>query len=100
MVIDAVLSPAPCACAHCGSSVIDAHGQTIIVKNGKKKTIVRFEEYNHMPLIMRLKKQRYTCKTVCTIGQPKVTLSAQDIRLPIMSNGKITALLAEKCLYR
>ena len=60
MVIDAVLSPAPCACAHCGSSVIDAHGQTIIVKNGKKKTIVRFEEYNHMPLIMRLKKQRYT----------------------------------------
>ena len=100
MVIDAVLSPAPCACAHCGSSVIDAHGQTIIVKNGKKKTIVRFEEYNHMPLIMRLKSNATPVKTVCTIGQPKVTLSAQDIRLPIMSNGKLLLYSLKKCLYR
>ncbi len=25
------------------------------MKNGKKETIVRFEQYNHMPLVMRLK---------------------------------------------
>jgi hypothetical protein len=55
LVVDAVLSPTPRACRSCGSTVVDGNGKAIIVKNGKKETIVRFEQYNHMPLVMRLK---------------------------------------------
>lgn len=44
LVVDAVLSPAPCACSNCGSTVVDGNGKAIIVKNGKKETIVRFEQ--------------------------------------------------------
>ena len=62
LIIDAVLSPPPCACKNCGSSVFDSFGKSIVVKNGKKKTMIRFDQYNHMPMVMRLKKQRYTCK--------------------------------------
>ena len=54
LVVDAVLSPTPRACRSCGSTVVDGNGKAIIVKNGKE-TIVRFEQYNHMPLVMRLK---------------------------------------------
>lgn len=49
LVVDAVLSTAPRACRSCGSTVVDGNGKAIIVKNGKKETIVRFEQYNHMP---------------------------------------------------
>ncbi|BDP68060.1 ISL3 family transposase [Enterococcus faecium] len=48
LVVDAVLSPTPRACRSCGSTVVDGNGKAIIVKNGKKETIVRFEQYNHM----------------------------------------------------
>ena len=40
----AVLSPTPRACRSCGSTVVDGNGKAIIVKNGKKETIVRFEQ--------------------------------------------------------
>ncbi|TEA56755.1 transposase [Enterococcus faecium] len=60
LIVDAVFSPAPHTCRNCGSTVVDGNGKVIVVKNGKKETIVRFEQYNHMPLVMRLKKQRYT----------------------------------------
>ncbi|BDP59448.1 hypothetical protein EfmJHP38_03860 [Enterococcus faecium] len=43
LVVDAVLSPTPRACRSCGSTVVDGNGKAIIVKNGKKETIVRFE---------------------------------------------------------
>ncbi|MCZ1298612.1 UDP-N-acetylglucosamine 1-carboxyvinyltransferase [Enterococcus faecium] len=51
-----------------GAKIIQKNGyiEAIVVKNGKKETIVRFEQYNHMPLVMRLKKQRYTCKNCRT----------------------------------
>ncbi|MFS1134170.1 ISL3 family transposase [Enterococcus hirae] len=65
LIIDAVLSP-PCACKNCGSSVFDTLGQAIVVKNGKKKTMIRFDTYNHMTMVMRLKKQCYTCKNCRT----------------------------------
>ncbi|WP_338565998.1 hypothetical protein RG835_14495 [Enterococcus faecium] len=89
MVVDAVLSPTPRACRSCGSTVVDGNGKAIIVKNGKKETIVRFEQYNHMPLVMRLKKQRYTCKTVAPIGRLKVILSNPDIQSQIMLDIKL-----------
>ncbi len=96
LVIDAILSPAPCACKSCGSSVIDTEGKTIIVKNGKKKTIVRLEQYNHMPMVMRLKKQRYTCKNC----QSHWTAQSYFVRprhsIANHVKFKITALLTEK----
>ncbi|RCF86584.1 ISL3 family transposase, partial [Enterococcus faecium] len=46
LVVDAVLLPTPRACRSCGSTVVDGKGKAIIVKNGKKETIVRFEQYN------------------------------------------------------
>ena len=55
LIVDAVFSPAPHTCRNCGSTVVDGNGKVIVVKNGKKETIVRFEQYNHMPLVMRLK---------------------------------------------
>ena len=96
LVVDAVLSPTPRACRSCGSTVVDGNGKAIIVKNGKKETIVRFEQYNHMPLIMRLKKQRYTCKNCRThwtaqsyFVQPRHSI-ANHVRY------KIASLLTEK----
>ena len=58
LVVDAVLSPTPRACRSCGSTVVDGNGKAIIVKM-EKETIVRFEQYNHMPLVMRLKATLY-----------------------------------------
>ncbi|MGQ4819749.1 ISL3 family transposase, partial [Enterococcus faecium] len=66
LFVDAVLTATSRACRSCGSTVVDGNGKVIIVKNGKKETIVRFEQYNHMPLVMSLKKQRYTCKNCRT----------------------------------
>ncbi len=66
LIVDAVLSPAPRACRNCGSAVVDENRKTIVVKNGKKEIFVRFEKYNHMPMVIRLKKQRYTCKNYRT----------------------------------
>ncbi|OEG18739.1 transposase [Enterococcus plantarum] len=44
LIVDAVLSPVPYACRNCGSSVIAGNGKSIVVKNGKKETIIRFEQ--------------------------------------------------------
>ncbi len=99
LVVDAVLSPTPRACRSCGSTVVDGNGKAIIVKNGKKETIVRFEQYNHMPLVMRLKKQRYTCKNCRThwtaqsyFVQPRHSI-ANHVRY------KIASLLTEKSIF-
>ncbi|BDP51286.1 hypothetical protein EfmJHP10_27220 [Enterococcus faecium] len=59
LVVDAVLSPTPRACRSCGSTVVDGNGKAIIVKNGKKETIVRFEQYNHMGLTCQIRIKRY-----------------------------------------
>ena len=89
LVIDAVLSPTPRACRSCGSTVVDGNGKAIIVKNGKKETIVRFEQYNHMPLVMRLKSNAIPVKTVAPIGRLKVILSNPDIQSQIMLDIKL-----------
>ncbi len=33
--------------------MFDAFDKSIVVKNGKKKTMIRFDQYNHKPLVMR-----------------------------------------------
>lgn len=86
LIVDAVLSPAPYAFRNCGASVVAGIGKSIVVKNDKKETIIRSEQYNHMPMIIRLKKQRNTCKNCQDHWTAKSYLSVQDIRLRIMSD--------------
>ncbi len=97
LIVDAVFHLLPHTCRNCGSTVVDGNGKVIVVKNGKKETIVRFEQYNHMPLVMRLKKQRYTCKTVEPIDGSKLFVQprhsiANHVRYKIAS-------LLKKYLY-
>ena len=84
----------PRACRSCGSTVVDGNGKAIIVKNGKKETIVRFEQYNHMPLVMS-KKQRYTCKN-CRHPLDGSKLFVQPRHSIANHRYKIASLLTEK----
>ncbi|BDP61216.1 hypothetical protein EfmJHP38_21540 [Enterococcus faecium] len=89
LIVDAVFSPAPHTCRNCGSTVVDGNGKVIVVKNGKKETIVRFEQYNHMPLVMRnviLPKESLNGEP---IGRLKVILFNPDIQSRIMSDIKL-----------
>ena len=88
LIIDAVLSPPPCACKNCGSSVFDTLGQAIVVKNGKKKTIISFDQYNHLLMVMRLKTNVILVKTGEPTGSLRVISSALGIPLPIMCDSK------------
>lgn len=96
IVIEATLSPPPQACKSCGSSVTDGEGNTIIVKNGKKKTLIRFDEFNHLPMVMCLKKQRYTCKNCHSHWTAQSYIVAPRHSIANHVKYKIIALLAEK----
>ena len=77
LIVDAVFSPAPHTCRNCGSTVVDGNGKVIVVKNGKKETIVRFEQYNHMPLVMRLKSSAIPVKLSNPLDGSKLFCSTQ-----------------------
>ena len=62
LVGHAKLSPTPKACPDCGCTVKDADGRFQLVKNGSKKVTIRFEPFNHLPLVMKLAKQRFFCR--------------------------------------
>ncbi|EOL44083.1 hypothetical protein RV11_GL001830 [Enterococcus phoeniculicola] len=68
LVIEASLSPSPYVCTTCNSSAKDAHGKPIIVKSGKKRVLVRFDPFNHMPMVMRLAKHVTPVKIVKPTG--------------------------------
>ncbi|WEB82267.1 ISL3 family transposase [Vagococcus lutrae] len=61
-VVNATFSPPLTPCHHCGSTVYNESVKQVVVRNGKKKAVVRFDQFNHLPLIMNVAKQRYTCK--------------------------------------
>ena len=61
-IIHGTYSPPPMPCRHCGSTVFDSEGKQVVVRNGKKIITVRFDQFNHLPLVMKLAKQRFTCK--------------------------------------
>ncbi|MGX6980075.1 transposase family protein, partial [Vagococcus elongatus] len=62
LIIEANYFPAPKACRVCGSSPIDHEGNYRVVKNGTKTSMIRLENYHHMPTVMKLKKQKYFCR--------------------------------------
>lgn len=96
LVLDAHLSPAPHPCRDCGSSVLDMNGKVIVVKNGNKKCRIRFDQYNYLPTVMRLKKQRYRCKNCQShwIAQSYFLRPRHSIAEHVKF--KITSLLTEK----
>ena len=96
LVIDAVLAPPTSACLTCGSTVRDSKGKTVIVKNGKKMTCIRFDQFNHLPLIMRLKKQRYHCRNCHTHWTAQSYFVRPNHSIGEHVKMKIIALLTEK----
>lgn len=63
LVIYATLSPDVSRCQSCGLPPFDEeNGKQRVVKNGTKLSTIRFEAFNHMPLIMKLKKQKFLCR--------------------------------------
>lgn len=62
LIIEADYLPSPKACQICGSSPIDHEGNYKVVKNGTKTSMIRLENYHHMPTVMKLKKQKYFCR--------------------------------------
>ena len=62
LVVHAKLSPELTPCRTCGSTVFNQEGKQIIVRNGTKIVTVRFDQFNHIPLVMKVAKQRFTCK--------------------------------------
>ncbi|BDP71341.1 hypothetical protein EfmAA94_25140 [Enterococcus faecium] len=89
LVVDAVLSPTPRACRSCGSTVVDGNGKAIIVKNGKKETIVRFEQYNHMQKFLLYIFQPLFIVISLYSNRLKVILSNPDIQSQIMLDIKL-----------
>lgn len=49
LVINDILSPDSRARRSCGSTVVDENKKSIMVKNSRKKIIVHFDQYNHIP---------------------------------------------------
>ncbi|OTN93767.1 hypothetical protein [Enterococcus faecium] len=47
LIINAILSPDTRSCKNCGSTVVNENGKSILVKNGKKKIIIHFNQYNN-----------------------------------------------------
>lgn len=62
LVIHARLSPSLPRCQSCGLPPFQPDGGQRIVRNGTKLSTIRFEAFNHMPLVMKLKKQKYFCR--------------------------------------
>lgn len=96
LVIEAVLAPPPSACLTCGSTVRDSEEKTVIVKNGKKMTCIRFDQFNHLPMIMRLKKQRYHCRNCHSHWTAQSYFVRPNHSIAEHVRGKIIALLTEK----
>lgn len=61
-IVHGTLAPPPSPCRNCGSTVFDSEGKQMVVRNGKKIVTVRFDQFNHLPLVIKLAKQRFTCK--------------------------------------
>lgn len=99
LVIEATLSPDPSACPSCGSKVVDAEGKTIIVKNGKKKVLVRFESFHHMPTVMRVARQRYTCKNCRSHWTAQSYFVRPNHSIATHVKAKIIDLLSEKVSF-
>ncbi|BDP70360.1 hypothetical protein EfmAA94_15330 [Enterococcus faecium] len=89
LIVDAVFSPAPHTCRNCGSTVVDGNGKVIVVKNGKKETIVRFEQSHHTKAFSKSSSARCLSCRRKAFSEAKVILFNPDIQSRIMSDIKL-----------
>ncbi|MGX6971676.1 hypothetical protein ACWN74_00520 [Vagococcus lutrae] len=61
-VVNATFSPPLTPCHHCGSTVYNESGKQVVVRNGKKKAVVRFDQFYQILLFMNVAKHCYSCK--------------------------------------
>ena len=88
IIISGIYSPEQSFCHHCGAKEI--------VKNGKKEVTIRLADYQYLPTILKLKKQRFYCKNChqyTTVQSPIVEKRARISRLV---KWQILHLLKEK----
>ena len=106
LVIEGTCSLPPKQCPNCGCTTVGPNGQRCIVKNGFKKSDIRLEAFNHLPTILRLSKQRYTCRecvshwTIQPYFVEKNCFIARHVKFKIMDllKEKISlTLIAELC---
>ncbi|BDP94738.1 hypothetical protein EfmGK941_17430 [Enterococcus faecium] len=89
LIVDAVFSPAPHTCRNCGSTVVDGNGKVIVVKNGKKETIVRFEPRYGLFRGPKRNLVKQIFFTISFFEVLKVILFNPDIQSRIMSDIKL-----------
>ena len=97
IVITANFSPNQKSCPNCGCTAQNQFGNPSIVKNGKKCVRVRLDQYNHLPTIMKLFKQRYRCKECSSHWTAQSTLVEKRCSIGYHVKFKIMDLLKEKC---
>ena len=97
IIIEANFSPNQKSCPNCGCTAQNQFGNPSIVKNGKKCVRVRLDQYNHLPTIMKLFKQRYKCKECSSHWTAQSTLVEKRCSIGYHIKFKIIDLLKEKC---
>ncbi|MGO3650579.1 transposase family protein [Vagococcus sp.] len=90
------LSYSPTGCPNCGSSQKDAEGRHIIVKNGSKSSLIRLENYQHLPTILNFSKQRFHCKNCKKHWTSESNLTQRHCFIAAHVKIKILDLLTEK----
>lgn len=95
-ILHGTYSPAPTPCQNCGSTVFDSQGKQVIVRNGTKIVSVRFDQFNHSPLIMKLAKQRFACKNCSSYWTAQIYFVEKRHTISRQVTFKIIELLQEK----
>ncbi|WP_071131276.1 ISL3 family transposase [Enterococcus timonensis] len=96
MVIEARLTNSPDRCLNCGCPAIGEGKKRNIVKNGLKKSVIRFEPYQFLPTVMRLAKQRFACRSCKSFWTIQTQLVDEFCFIATHVKLKILSLLKEK----
>lgn len=96
LVIFGVYSPMPSACRNCGSTIVDNEGKSVVVRNGKKEVTIQLDSYQNMPTILKLKKQRFHCKSCSHNWTAQCSIVEKNCHISKFITLKILELLTEK----
>ena len=96
LVIESKLVPEIACCKYCGSTVLDDEGKYIVVKNGKKKVTGRMNDYNNLPTILKIEKQRFFCRNCSTSWTAQTYFIKEKQTISLQIKNKIIQLLKEK----
>lgn len=100
LFIHAKLSPCITHCSYCSSSKYPLTGKQAVVKNGTTTTMIRFDSYQYLPLVMKLAKQRYFCRSCSRHWTAQSYFVAPHCFIAKHLQIKILALLREKMPLR